>query len=82
MCFNPHIDDTEIKNMKLVKQVNFKLVDKEGGELFVKTTDEDKFVEYLENFDRRIEVMENAFHKVNKLYSFEAVYNKFNRIIE
>jgi len=46
MCFNPHIDDTEIKNMKLVKQVNFKLVDKEGGELFVKTTDEDKFVEY------------------------------------
>lgn len=32
--------------MKLVKQVNFKLVDKEGSELFVKTTDEEKFVEY------------------------------------
>ena len=31
--------------MKLVKQVNFKLVDKEGSELFVKTTDEEKFVE-------------------------------------
>jgi hypothetical protein len=40
MCFNPYIDDTNlIKNMKLVKQVNFKLV-------FVKTTEEDKFIEY------------------------------------
>ena len=46
MCFSPYIDDTEIKKMKLVKQVNFKLVDKEGNELFVKTTDEEKFVEY------------------------------------
>lgn len=47
MCFNPYIDDTDlIKNMKLVKQVNFKLADKEGNELFVKTTEEDKFIEY------------------------------------
>lgn len=46
MCFSPYIDDTEIKKMKLVKQVNFKLVDKEGNELFVKTTEEDKFIEY------------------------------------
>ena len=46
MCFNPYIDDTEIKNMKLVKQVNFKLTDKEGNELFVRTTEEDKFIEY------------------------------------
>jgi hypothetical protein len=29
MCFNPYIDDTNlIKNMKLVKQVNFKLEQK------------------------------------------------------
>jgi len=46
MCFNPYIDDTEIKNMKLVKQVNFKLTEKEGNELFVRTTEEDKFIEY------------------------------------
>lgn len=46
MCFNPYIDDTEIKNMKLIKQVNFKLVDKEGNEFFVKTTGEEKFTEY------------------------------------
>ena len=43
---------------------------------------EDKFVEYLENFDKRTEVMQNAFHEVNKLYSFDAVYDKFNRSIK
>lgn len=32
--------------MKLLKQVNFKLVDKEGNEFYVKTTEEDKFIEY------------------------------------
>jgi len=46
MCFNPYLDDTEIKNMKLIKQVSFKLEDKSGNELYVKTTEEDKFVEY------------------------------------
>jgi len=46
MCFNPYIDDTEIKNMELIKQVNFKLIDKEGNELFIKSTDEEKFIEY------------------------------------
>ena len=46
MCFNPHIDDTEIKKMKLIKQVSFKLEDKSGNELYVKTTEEDKFIEY------------------------------------
>ena len=47
MCFNPYIDDTDlVKNMKLVKQVNFKLVDKEGNDFYVKTTEEDKFIEY------------------------------------
>ena len=46
MCFNPYIDDSNLKNMKLVKQVNFKLVDKEGNDFFVKTTEEDKFIEY------------------------------------
>ena len=46
MCFNPYIDDTEIKKMKLIKQVSFKLEDKSGNELYVKTTEEDKFIEY------------------------------------
>ena len=46
MCFNPDIDDTEIKKMKLIKQVSFKLEDKSGNELYVKTTEEDKFIEY------------------------------------
>lgn len=32
--------------MKLVKQVNFKLADKEGNELFVRTTEEEKVVQY------------------------------------
>ena len=46
MCFNPYIDDTEIKKMKLIKRVSFKLEDKSGNELYVKTTEEDKFIEY------------------------------------
>jgi len=46
MCFNPYLDDTEIKKMKLIKQVSFKLEDKSGNELYVKTTEEEKFVEY------------------------------------
>ena len=32
--------------MKLIKQVSFKLEDKSGNELYVKTTEEDKFIEY------------------------------------
>ena len=46
MCFNPYLDDREIKTMKLSRQVNFKLQDKEGNDFYIKTTEEDEFVEY------------------------------------
>jgi len=41
---------------------------------------EQKFTEYINNYDKRIEVMQSAFEKVNQIYSYESVKKKFIKI--
>ena len=43
---------------------------------------ENKIVEYLENFDKRIDIMQKAFDTVSRVYSFNSVKNKLNQIKE
>ena len=38
---------------------------------------EEKFVGYLNNYDTRINVIQDAFTKVEEIYSFKSVFNKF-----
>jgi len=38
---------------------------------------ENKFSEYLENYDSRIAVMQDAFKRVNDVYSYQAIRDKF-----
>jgi hypothetical protein len=43
---------------------------------------EERFANYLNNFDERIRVMENAFQKVNDIYSYNSVRTRITSIIE
>jgi hypothetical protein len=42
---------------------------------------ENKFSEYLQNYDMRVTVMQDAFKKVNDIYSYQAIQDRF-KIIE
>jgi len=43
---------------------------------------EEKFVEYLNDENKRFEVIEQAWSKVNEVYSFKSVANQINKIRE
>ena len=41
---------------------------------------EDKFVEYLNNYETRMSAIKYAFNKVNEIYSFQAVKSQFDNL--
>ena len=42
---------------------------------------EEKFVEYLNDYEKRVTLIQTAFERINKVYSFKAIKNKFEEII-